>query len=78
MISKTNRNEQFFRKIVEDAGGIFVGIQRAYGTSPDAVLFQRVKGGSTIALYTIACRNAHDIELALKADAEKFATKVFA
>jgi hypothetical protein len=65
-----------YKKLVEAAGGIFVGIQNTYSTSPEIVLFQRVKGGSTISLYTTACNDVHDVELALKADAERF-TPVF-
>jgi hypothetical protein len=68
----------FYRGLVEQAGAIWVGIQPGFGMTRDSVLFQRVKGGSTIALYVSACRTVHDVELALKADAEKFAQKVLA
>ena len=68
--------KEFYKGLVEKAGGIFVGVQSGYDVVPDSILFQRVKGGSTIAVYAKALRNEHDIELALKADAEKFAVKV--
>ena len=68
--------KQFYRGLVEKAGGIFVGVQSGFDVVPDSILFQRVKGGSTIAVYAKALRNEHDVELALKADAEKFAVKV--
>jgi hypothetical protein len=65
------------KRLVEEAGGIYVGIQSGFGVHPDSVLFQRVKGGSTIAVYMKALRNVHDVELALKADAEKFVRDKF-
>ena len=39
----------------------------------DSIMFQRVKGGNTIAVFAKALRNLHDVELALKADQEKYA-----
>lgn len=62
-----------YKAMVEQAGGIFVGVQLGYGIAPDSVLFQRVPRGNTIAVFTKALRNVHDVELALKADAERFA-----
>lgn len=70
--------EQFYRGLVENAGGIYVGVQKGYDLVPDSILFQRIKGGNTIAVYAKALRTVHDVELALKADAEKFVSKVFA
>ena len=68
----------FYRGLVEQAGAIWVGFQPGFGITRDSILFQRVNGGSTIALFTSACRTVHDVELALKADREKFAQKVLA
>jgi hypothetical protein len=70
--------EQFYRGLVESAGAIYVGVQKGYDLVPDSILFQRIKGGNTIAVYAKALRTVHDVELALKADAEKFVSKVFA
>lgn len=61
-----------FKAMVESCGAIYVGVQKGYGLTPDAVLFQRIPRGSTISLFATACKNVHDVELALKADAEKF------
>lgn len=69
--------EHFYRGLVERAGGIYVGVQKGYDVVPDSIMFQRVKGGNTIAVYTTALRNLHDVELALKADAEKYALNKF-
>ena len=65
--------KQFYKGLVEQAGGIFVGIQKGYDVVPDSIMFQRLKGGNTIAVFAKALRNLHDVELALKADAEKYA-----
>lgn len=69
--------EHFYRGLVEKAGGIYVGIQKGYGAVPDSIMFQRVRGGNTIAVYVTALRNVHDVELAIKADAEKYAQHKF-
>jgi hypothetical protein len=67
----TERTE-FYRKLIESAGAIFCGIQQG-PDDKELVIFQREKGGSSLALYTTACRDAHDVELALKADRERYA-----
>ena len=68
--------EQFYRALIEKAGAIYVGVQKGYDVVPDSILFQRMKGGNTIAVYAQALHNVHDVELALTADAEKFAVKM--
>ena len=65
--------KQFYKGLIEQAGGIFVGVQSGFGVHPDSILFQRIARGNTIALFVTACRSVHDVELALKADAEKYA-----
>lgn len=68
--------KHFYRGLVETAGGIFLGIQSGSAVG-EIVMFQRVVGGNTIAVYAKALRTVHDVELALKADAEKYALNKF-
>jgi hypothetical protein len=55
-----------YRKLVQEAGCIYVGIQRGYGVVPDSVLFQRSFGETTMAIYCTALRSVEDIHLAIK------------
>lgn len=65
--------EIFYRGLIEKAGGIYVGVQEGAAAGGEVILFQRVPRGNTIGVYAKALRNVHDVELALKADAERFA-----
>jgi sulfopyruvate decarboxylase TPP-binding subunit len=58
-------DEVEWRRLVEEGGGIFVGVQR-YGREP-IVLFQSSVGESTLALYASALNSKLDVELAIKA-----------
>ena len=69
--------EHFYRGLVETAGGIFLGVQAGAIEGGEIVMFQRVRGGNTIAVYAKALRTVHDVELAIKADAEKYALNKF-
>jgi hypothetical protein len=70
----TPERERTIRAMVEGAGGIFVGIQKGCDlVGGDIVMFQRVARGNTIAVYDRAIKDQHDIELAIKADVEKYA-----
>ena len=69
--------EHFYRGLVERGGGIFVGVQKGYDLVPDSIMFQRVAGGNTISVYAKALKTVHDVELAIKADAEKYALHKF-
>jgi|FreactTroBogLake_1042271.scaffolds.fasta_scaffold04799_3 hypothetical protein len=70
----SEHSEQFYRGLVEKGGGIFVGIQSGCDlVGGNIILFQREPRGNTIAVYARALRNLHDVELALKADREKYA-----
>lgn len=69
--------QEFYRGLVEKSGGIFIGIQAGATEGNEIVMFQRVAGGNTIAVYAKALRTLHDVELALKADAEKYALNKF-
>ncbi len=71
----SEHSEQFYRGLVEKGGGIFVGIQSGCDlVGGNIILFQREPRGNTIAVYARALRNLHDVELALKADQEKYRT----
>lgn len=66
--------DEQMKAMVKQAGGIYVGVQSGCGlVGGDILMLQRVKGGNTIAVYVKSIRDVHDIELALKADAEKYA-----
>lgn len=57
--------DQFYRDLIERAGGVYVGI---WGGS---VRFRAEDKGPLVSLYLTACRSREDVELALKAQREE-------